>query len=102
MTFSAREWLQETAEPGEWSLKTRKRLQCADGFSMSVQARELAHCSPRNDEGPWWKAEIGFPSEAESLIMEWAEDPEDPTGTVYGYVPVDIIDAVVARHGGVK
>lgn len=33
-------------------------------------------------------------------IMQYAEDPEDPTGTVYGFVPTEIANAVVAAHGG--
>ena len=32
--------------------------------------------------------------------MDWCEDKEDPTGTVYGYVPVGIVTTVIAKHGG--
>ena len=76
------------------------RIECADGFTMSVQARERAYCEPRNDEGPWSAVEVGFPSEKEELLMEYAENPDHPTGTVYGWVPVEVISEVVAKRGG--
>jgi hypothetical protein len=45
--------------------------------------------------------EIGFPSEEEALILPFAENNEIPTETVYGYVDVDIIQAVIDKHGGI-
>lgn len=79
------------------------RVHCADGFHMSVQAHYGAYCSPRVDASPFYvEAEIGFPSEREDLIMQYIDgDDSDPTQTVYGYVPVDVIDAVIAKHGGI-
>ena len=44
--------------------------------------------------------EVGFPSKKEDLILDWAEDRDDPTGTVYGYVPASIIIDVIDKHGG--
>lgn len=79
----------------------KKRIVCADGFSMSVQANEFAYCTPRTDEGPHTHFEIGFPSQVEPLLMKWAESPDDPTGSVYAYVPAAVIDAVIAKHGGI-
>lgn len=76
------------------------RIQCNDGFSMSVQARGGCYCEPRDGAGPWSAVEVGFPSDREQSLMEWAEDPETPTETVYGWVPVDIVKAVIARHSG--
>ena len=74
---------------------------CADGFRMSVQAHDGAYCSPRLDGAPKYaEVEIGFPSEEESLIMPWVEDPEKPTDTVYCYVPVDVVTNVIVKHGG--
>lgn len=82
-----------------------KRLQCNDGFSMSVQASEGVYCSPRVDPdetGYYFKVEIGYPSDREELIMQYAEDSDQPTDTVYGYVPVEVVVAVVEKHGGIK
>lgn len=80
----------------------RRAVQCADGFSMSVQASRFHYCNPRQDDGPWCEVEIGFPSQAEEMIMSYAEDRENPTETVYGYVPVELVDAVIGRHGGIN
>ena len=76
------------------------RIQCADGFSLSVQAAGHCYCEPRNDEGPWSAVEVGYPSEKEELLMEYAENPHHPTGTVYGLVPVEVISKVIAKRGG--
>ncbi len=81
--------------------KKNQRVVCADGFSMSVQADQFAYCSPRNDEGPYKTVEIGFPSDREELLMEYAEEEEDPTDTVYGYVPTHLVTLVLAKHGGI-
>ena len=80
------------------------RIVCADGFSMSVQVHCGAYCSPRDGIGPdWLSAEIGFPSAApNAAVMAYAEDDDKPTDTVYGYVPMELIDALVAEHGGIE
>ena len=77
-----------------------KTLVCNDGFSMSVQASRTNYCTPRDDFGPYDSVEVGFPSQEESLLMPWCEDPGDPCGTVYGYVPSLVIWDVVNKHGG--
>jgi hypothetical protein len=78
------------------------RIQCADGFSLSVQVHEGAYCSPRDGYGPVWDtAEIGFPSDRPNdEVMTYAEEPEMPTQTVYGYVPLSVIEALIEEHGG--
>lgn len=78
----------------------RPRVTCADGFHVSIQASDTHYCSPRNDEGPWHSVELGFPSAADDLIQEYAEDPDHPTDTVYGYVPLAVVEALVSKHGG--
>jgi len=47
------------------------------------------------------EVEVGFPSEREELIMQYAEEPDVPTQTVYGYVPVQVVTNVLAKHGGI-
>ena len=78
-----------------------RRVVCADGFHASVQVSDSHYCEPRtNDAAHYSAVEIGFPSESEPLILEYAENAADPTGTVYAYVPVDIVDEVIRKHGG--
>ena len=78
-----------------------ERCVCADGFSMSVQARDGAYCHPRVDGASRYESvEIGFPSAAEPILMDWAENPEEPTETVYGWVPGAVVRQVIEAHGG--
>lgn len=71
------------------------------GFGVSIQASRRNYCSPRNDMGPYKLVELGFPTGIEPLIMDYAEDASNPTETVYGFVPVGIVKAVIAKHGGI-
>jgi hypothetical protein len=82
------------------SFPLAKRITCADGFSLSVQATHGAYCSPRRNVGPWLSVEVGFPSAEPELIMEYAEEPERPTETVYGYVPIGLVEELIEPHGG--
>ena len=81
--------------------KRNKMVVCADGFNMSVQAHDGAYCDPRKDASQKYSlVEVGFPSLTEALSLPWAEDQNDPTGTVYGFVPVDVVTNVIVKHGG--
>lgn len=74
---------------------------CADGFQISIQASQCHYCSPRRDGYIDYKeVELGFPSQAEEMIRDYAED-DDLTRTVYGYVPVELVDRVLQKHGGI-
>lgn len=90
--------------PQEWDgllLDIHERILCADGFSVSVQANRCAYCRPRDDNGPYFEVELGFPSERPTdAIMQFAEEAERPTETVYGYVPVALVRELIALHGG--
>lgn len=76
------------------------RIICADGLSFSMQASSGHYCDPRDSIGPWNEVEIGFPSERVGQFIEYAEDPERPTETVYGWVPLPIVCDVINAHGG--
>ncbi len=81
--------------------KLNQNVICADGFSMSVQANATAYSIPRTNGAPaYTEVEVGFPNAMEELLMAWCEDSDDPTGTVYGYVPVQVVVNVIAKHGG--
>jgi len=80
---------------------------CEDGFSMSVQVGYSLYSTPKKVAKRYSAVEIGFPSEPEELIKEYAEslydeDETDYTDTVYPYVPVAIVDKVLKKHGGIN
>lgn len=84
-----------------YSFYTRPRIYCKDGFNFSVQGGSGHYCSPRTNSKEFAEMEIGFPSEVEELILDFAEDSNNPTETVYGYVDIDIIQKVIDKHGGI-
>ena len=93
------------SNPEQVSGSPRPGLVCADGFEMSVQAGRYFYCKPRrfgqtlkSEEYDAW--EIGYPGEPEELLLEYAEDPDDLTETVYGYVPAEVVMQVFQKHGG--
>lgn len=78
------------------------RMTCADGFTMSVQGHRGAYSHPRDDFADQYSAvEIGFPSERVEEFMPFIDGGDsNPTETVYGYVPIAIVVAVIEKHGG--
>ena len=80
---------------------TRPRIHCNDGFNFSVQGGEGNYSTPRKNDKEFMAMEIGFPSEVEELILDFAEDRENPTDTVYGWVDNDIIQQIIDNHGGI-
>ena len=81
---------------------------CEDGFTMSVQVGYSLYCTPKKVAKRYSAVEIGYPSEPEELIKEYAEfapfdeDTTDYTDTVYPYVPVSVVDKVLKKHGGIN
>ncbi|CAB4197470.1 hypothetical protein UFOVP1309_16 [uncultured Caudovirales phage] len=84
----------------DYDFPIAKRITCKDGFSLSVQATHGAYCLPRTNIGPWIKVEVGYPSSIPEFIMEFAEDQESPTDTVYPYVPIKLVEKLIQFHGG--
>jgi len=79
------------------------RIICEDGTTLSVQASALHYASPRTNRGPYKAVEVGFPSVEPPLAWEqYAEDWGDPTGTVYGYIPLELVSFYIASHGGIN
>ena len=78
-----------------------KRIICVDGTTLSVQAGDGLYCAPRSSHGPWYQVEVGFPDKPMPEIMEYAEEPDNPTKTVYGYVPIEAVAAAVDACGGI-
>ena len=80
---------------------------CSDGFTMSVQVGYSLCSTPKKVAKRYSAVEIGYPSEHEPLIEEYAECYTfeeldiDFTNTVYPYVPVKIVDKVLRKHGGI-
>jgi len=74
---------------------------CKDGFKMSVQAGQSLYSTPKDVVDSYEEMEVGFPSEEESLLVNYCEDETNPCGTVYSFVPVNLIDKIIEKHGGI-
>ena len=66
----------------------RPPIYCKDGFAMSVQDHEYAYATPGQT------SEIGYPTKEEPLLEGYAEDPSDPTDTIYANVPNEIVEEI--------
>ena len=79
-----------------------RRIKCTDGFTISVQGSNGSYCDPREDLADhYYEVECGFPNATPEYIMDYAENEDDPTETVYGYVPVELVEKLIDLHGGV-
>lgn len=97
------EWMQEGRDKG-WRRMTT-RLQLEDGSSLSIQASEGHYCSPRrdfDDYSEYEEFEIGFPSAHMDEISRYQDGAGDQTSSVFGYVPKEVIEALINARGGVK
>ena len=105
--------LYENKDPLMKHMMTSSRLPhivCSDGFEMSVQVGFSLYSEPKKVAKRYSKVEVGYPSDHEPLIEEYAEtfykedgeDVTDYTDTVYPYVPVRIVDKVLKKHGGIN
>ena len=82
-----------------------RRIVCADGYSISIQANNSAYCQPREDiedVAGYDSFELGFPSEVDKSILAYAEDESQPVDTVYPYVPRELVERLIAGHGGIR
>jgi hypothetical protein len=98
--FADRNNLRDECKLSDRTLRFRQPIRCIDGLSFSAQANSTAYCAPRNDDGPWTEVEVGFPSQRVEALMGYAEDSDRPTQTVYGWVPVEVVEKIVNDHGG--
>ena len=87
------EFLKETVPVNKYH--NRKRLYCKDGFNLSIQSSDFHDCTDGIS------VEIGFPSDGEELLEQYAQNKSNLTNTVYGYVPYDVVNKVIELHKGI-
>ncbi len=83
-------------------VKTLPRLNCADGFSISVQASDFHACSPRSLTGPYSHVECALPSQEVATLAPFILDEPgvSPLESVYRNVPVLVVIELINEHGG--
>lgn len=95
------EFLQKYRKQRNGMQIVRPRVRCADGYTVSVQAGEMWYSEPRLDAGWYSKVELGYPTAVDEELQDYAENKRDLRGTVYGFVPVKLVDEVLTKHGGI-
>ena len=86
---------------------TRPRVVCNDGFSVSVQAGlygayyDEVSVIHGLDLGfvCYRSVELGYPSVDDPIIHDYMEDL---SSDVYPYVPVEIVEQLIQKHGGIN
>lgn len=102
--FNTNEFLRKTFSKTIFGTAAlRPEAVCADGFTLSIQASSMHYCRPSKDlqGGDYSKVELGNLSETVEEFLPYAENEACPLFTVYGYVPIEIVNAVLAKHGGI-
>lgn len=101
--MNANEMLKKTYVRNKGGYLIRDRVYCKDGFSISIQASQGHYCLPRATfEGPYKEVELGYPNKFDPIIFPYIECPGDATKGVYPYVPVDVVDKLLEKHGGIE
>ncbi len=80
-------------------------LELSNGVTLSVQASQMHYSSPRDTNGPYKRVEVGYPSVSPSSDWEKYFDgnfDEDPTDSVYAYVPIEMVVDFINENGGIK
>lgn len=90
--------------PGGYQYQeARPRIYCKDGFNLSVQGGRSLYSEPQQDGVTNFEnVEVGFPSEKVDELMPYVEDERNPTETIYSYVPIEIVEAIIEKHGGIE
>ena len=79
------------------------RVVCADGATISVQASRYHYCHPRDDEGPYIKVEVGYPTNVDEMPASWkeyAQDADQVVADIYAFIPVELVAQFIDEHGG--
>lgn len=108
LAMQAIAWERAPRHSGSW---INRRVVCADGFTVSIQASSGHYANDTPPEGakenaPYWRldgttyypfrsVEIGNPSEADMSALDKRE-----SGGVWAFVPVAAAASLLDAHGG--
>jgi hypothetical protein len=80
------------------------RHKCKDGTTLSIQVGKYLYCTPRNDEGPYTHVEVGYIRDSNGIDVEppasWNKYRDGEGSSVFGYVPLQLVQAFLDSHGG--
>ena len=98
---------QDKNDDGPASITKRGgRIYFNNGSSISIKGGSGYYSQPREDGAVYTQLELGFPSEDMRLhkgFLKFQENPnEDPTQSVFGYVPIKVLNTLERMNGGYR
>lgn len=75
--------------------RVARKLVCADGTTLSVQASETHYCTPRTNVGPYTEVEVWCCTAPPADFFD--SDEDEPSA----YVPIEKVVAFIDAHGGI-
>jgi len=95
------DWLEASREPfAGGAVPLAPWIECRRGLVLSVQASGFHYSVPRRNTGPYRRVEVGFPNRKIRELLRYAEGRKRPKDTVYGWVPVAVVEKVIRKYGG--
>lgn len=97
-TYTVKQWLDRTYSENDYNV--RPKALCKDGFSISIQGGNTHHyCLPRTFGKVYQQLELGYPSEPLPELKFYSE--EKTYDGVFGYVPIEKVEKLIKKHGGI-
>jgi len=78
----------------------RPAVELGDGTILSIQGHKLSYSVPRQPSTAYESVEVAIKGGHFDEIAAYAEDFDNPE-SVFGFVPVNVLDDAVAAHGGI-
>ena len=75
----------------------RPAAKCGSGLVISIQASKFHYCLPCRDFGPYTEVEVGYPSIKPDELEKYREAGSE----VYPYVPIEVLEELIAANGGI-
>lgn len=98
------EFLREHYTPNHMGrYMSRPRAKCADGYSVSIQAGTGAGvmCWPHEDTDKFTHVMLNTPSVLDEELLPYRMDLNDDHEIFFFFVPVEVVDKVLEKHGGI-
>ncbi len=81
----------------------RPRVKCADGYTVSIQAGSGSNvrCWPHEDTNHFSHVQLDTPSCQDKELIPYRMEPDDENEIFFFFVPVEVVDRVLKKHGGI-
>tara|TARA_R100000656_G_C3900671_1_gene118707 strand:+ start:276 stop:590 length:315 start_codon:yes stop_codon:yes gene_type:complete len=79
----------------------RRKIICADGYEISLQASKGHYCTPKRDDADVYDSLELLAYGYDELLCQYVDfNDNDGRDRIGSYVPVEIVLKVLLKHGG--